>query len=80
MCSRGSMSGSCQSACSTLGFVSHEELSALYKNAVALVFPSFFGPDNLPPLEAFCTALSRCRRRYSGRERAARCGRAHVSM
>jgi glycosyltransferase involved in cell wall biosynthesis len=26
---------------------------ALYKNAFALVFPTFFGPDNLPPLEAF---------------------------
>jgi len=36
-----------------LGFVSRDELSALYANALALVFPSFFGPDNLPPLEAF---------------------------
>jgi glycosyltransferase involved in cell wall biosynthesis len=34
------------------GFVAEEELSSLYSNAVALVFPSFFGPDNLPPLEA----------------------------
>jgi len=36
-----------------LGFVSQEELVALYKNAMALVFPTFFGPENLPPLEAF---------------------------
>jgi len=36
-----------------LGFVSREELIALYQNAAALVFPSMFGPGNLPPLEAF---------------------------
>lgn len=36
-----------------LGFVDKLTLIALYKNAFALVFPSFFGPDNLPPLEAF---------------------------
>ncbi len=35
-----------------LGFVSQEEIITLYKNAYALVYPSFFGPDNLPPLEA----------------------------
>jgi len=34
------------------GFVTREELVRLYKNAFALVFPSLFGPDNLPPLEA----------------------------
>ena len=34
------------------GFVSAELLAYLYKTAVALVYPSFFGPDNLPPLEA----------------------------
>ena len=38
-----------------LGFVSREDLVGLYRQAVALVFPSFFGPDNLPPLEAFAT-------------------------
>lgn len=36
-----------------LGFVSEDDLVALYRGARALVFPSFFGPDNLPPLEAF---------------------------
>ncbi|MCP4134330.1 MAG: glycosyltransferase family 4 protein [bacterium] len=35
-----------------LGFVSIEEMIYIYKNAFALVFPSFFGPNNLPPLEA----------------------------
>lgn len=34
------------------GFVSNAELASLYRQAEALVFPSFFGPDNLPPLEA----------------------------
>ncbi len=36
-----------------LGFVSRAELAALYRRALALVFVSYFGPDNLPPLEAF---------------------------
>ena len=36
-----------------LGFVSEEELIALYRNAVALTFVTYFGPDNIPPLEAF---------------------------
>lgn len=36
-----------------LGFVPQEELIHLYQNAFALIFPTFFGPDNLPPLEAF---------------------------
>ncbi len=35
------------------GFVPERDLVALYRQASALVFPSFFGPDNLPPLEAF---------------------------
>ncbi|MBD1807698.1 glycosyltransferase family 4 protein [Microcoleus sp. FACHB-SPT15] len=36
-----------------LGFVPQEDLISLYRNAFALTFVSFFGPDNLPPLEAF---------------------------
>ncbi|MEA5447906.1 glycosyltransferase family 1 protein [Leptolyngbya sp. CCNP1308] len=36
-----------------LGFVSKADLANLYKHALALVFPTHFGPDNLPPLEAF---------------------------
>lgn len=36
-----------------LGFVSVDDLVALYRHAAALVYPSFSGPENLPPLEAF---------------------------
>jgi glycosyltransferase involved in cell wall biosynthesis len=36
-----------------LGFVETDELVALYRGAHALVYLSFFGPENLPPLEAF---------------------------
>lgn len=36
-----------------LGFVPRAELRWLYENARAVVFPTYFGPDNLPPLEAF---------------------------
>jgi glycosyltransferase involved in cell wall biosynthesis len=36
-----------------LGFVPREDLEALYRNATALTYASFFGPDNVPPLEAF---------------------------
>lgn len=36
-----------------LGFVPREVLISLYRHAFALTFLTFFGPDNLPPLEAF---------------------------
>ena len=36
-----------------LGHVSRGALVALYQNALALCYVSFFGPENLPPLEAF---------------------------
>lgn len=36
-----------------LGLVDEPVLKALYQNARALIFPSFFGPTNIPPLEAF---------------------------
>ncbi len=35
------------------GFVSDTEMSHLYKQSFALVMPTYFGPTNLPPLEAF---------------------------
>lgn len=35
------------------GFVSNEEIVELYTQSIALVMPSYFGPTNLPPLEAF---------------------------
>src|SRR5256885_963307 len=36
-----------------LGHVSRETLKVLYQNALALCYVSFFGPENMPPLEAF---------------------------
>jgi glycosyltransferase involved in cell wall biosynthesis len=36
-----------------LGFVPREDLIALYAGAFALAYVSYFGPENLPPLEAF---------------------------
>ena len=36
-----------------VGFVPNKEISYLYKQSLALVMPTYFGPTNLPPLEAF---------------------------
>ncbi len=36
-----------------VGFVSSDEVAALYRHAFAMTYVTFFGPDNLPPLEAF---------------------------
>jgi glycosyltransferase involved in cell wall biosynthesis len=38
------------------GFISDVELANLYKSASLMIFPSYFGPDNLPPLEALSNA------------------------
>nr|WP_249808520.1 MULTISPECIES: glycosyltransferase [unclassified Bradyrhizobium] len=38
---------------STIGFIDSSDLGALYRGASALVMPSYFGPTNLPPLEAW---------------------------
>jgi glycosyltransferase involved in cell wall biosynthesis len=35
-----------------LGYVSDKEIVALYKKAIALVFPTLIGPTSIPPLEA----------------------------
>lgn len=35
------------------GFIENEEMPEVYRQAVALVMPTYFGPTNLPPLEAF---------------------------
>lgn len=35
-----------------LGFVSNENITYLYRHAVGMVMPSYFGPTNIPPLEA----------------------------
>jgi glycosyltransferase involved in cell wall biosynthesis len=36
-----------------LGFVPRPDLVALYRGAFAMAYLTFFGPENLPPLEAF---------------------------
>ena len=36
-----------------LGFVPEQEMATLYRMATALVMPTFFGPTNIPVLEAF---------------------------
>jgi glycosyltransferase involved in cell wall biosynthesis len=36
-----------------VGFVSDDEIPFLYKQSIALVMPTYFGPTNLPPIEAF---------------------------
>lgn len=36
-----------------LGYVENKEMSALYKLSIGLVMPTFFGPSNIPYLEAF---------------------------
>ncbi len=35
------------------GFVPNKEMPYLYRQALALAMPSYFGPTNLPPMEAF---------------------------
>jgi glycosyltransferase involved in cell wall biosynthesis len=50
------------------GFVSQEDLISLYQQAVALVFPSFFGPENIPPLEAFALGCPVIASRIPGSE------------
>lgn len=36
-----------------LGYVPNEDIAVMYRRARALVMPTFFGPTNIPPLEAF---------------------------
>jgi glycosyltransferase involved in cell wall biosynthesis len=38
---------------SLLGYVDNRLMGSLYRHARALVMPTFFGPTNIPPLEAF---------------------------
>ena len=37
----------------SLGFIPAEHMGILYKNCQAVLMPSYFGPTNLPPLEAW---------------------------
>lgn len=36
-----------------IGFAPNEEIYYLYQQSLALVMPTYFGPTNIPPLEAF---------------------------
>jgi glycosyltransferase involved in cell wall biosynthesis len=36
-----------------IGYVPNEEIPSFYRHARALIMPTFFGPTNIPPLEAF---------------------------
>ncbi|MBI4651558.1 glycosyltransferase, partial [Candidatus Desantisbacteria bacterium] len=36
-----------------IGFADNKEMPYLYKQSAALVMPTYFGPTNIPPLEAF---------------------------
>jgi len=38
-------------------FLSNEEIKFLYKNSIALVMPTYFGPTNIPPLDAWANEL-----------------------
>lgn len=49
-----------------LGFVAREDLTALYQGAFALTYASQFGPDNLPPLEAFALGCPVIASNYDG--------------
>jgi len=50
------------------GFVSQPDLVPLYQRATALVFPSLFGPENFPPLEAFALGCPVAAGRIPGAE------------
>ncbi|HEY4743503.1 MAG TPA: glycosyltransferase family 1 protein [Desulfuromonadaceae bacterium] len=53
---------------SFLGFVEADFLRELYRHAFAMVYPTFFGPDNLPPLEAFALGCPVIASRVAGAE------------
>ncbi len=40
-----------------LGFIDESELPVLYKNAISLVMPTYFGPTNIPPIEALTLSV-----------------------
>ena len=40
-----------------LGFVESDDMASLYKKSIALVMPTYFGPTNIPPLEAFALGV-----------------------
>jgi len=50
------------------GFVKQERLVELYQGAFVLAFPSFFGPENMPPMEAFALGCPVVAAQVSGSE------------
>jgi len=38
-----------------LGYVPEEDITEIYRRARAMIMPTFFGPTNIPPLEAMAT-------------------------
>jgi glycosyltransferase involved in cell wall biosynthesis len=57
-----------QDAVRLLGFVSRRDLIALYRQALALAYVSWCGPENLPPLEAFALGCPVVATRIPGAE------------
>ena len=43
-----------------IGFAPNEEIPYLYKQSIALVMPTYLGPTNIPPLEAFAYETTLC--------------------
>ena len=43
-----------------IGFVSNDEIPLLYDQSLALVMPTYLGPTNIPPLEAFAYETPVC--------------------
>ena len=43
-----------------IGFVPNEEMPNLYKQSLSLVMPTYLGPSNIPPLEAFAYETPVC--------------------
>ena len=43
-----------------IGFVPNEEMPFLYKQSLSLVMPTYLGPTNIPPLEAFSLGVPVC--------------------
>ena len=40
-----------------IGFVANHEIPHIYRQSLALVMPTWFGPTNIPPLEAFSLSV-----------------------
>lgn len=50
---RAAVKAGLQESLVDLGFVSNDHLQALYDGSAAVVMPTYFGPTNIPPLEAW---------------------------